>query len=109
VLPGALAFDSSEDVIAMVAAGRGWAISAPSHVLHGLRQGAAIDSAPFPGPAFHRTVNLVVRAAELGAVPREVHRLCLEVLAREFQPGLRRILPWLGDRFAIGAPADDGD
>lgn len=105
-LPGALAFDSSEDVIAMVAAGRGWAITAPSHVLHGLRQGAAIDSAPFPGPAFQRTVSLVVRAAELGTVPQEVHRLCLDVLAREFLPGLHRVVPWLGDRFEIGAPVD---
>lgn len=101
-LPGALEFDSSEDVVATVAAGRGFAISVPSHVLHGLR-GARVDSAPFPGPRFGREVNLVVREAELGAMPGEVHSLCLEVLADDFAPRVRAAVPWLGDGFAVAA------
>lgn len=104
VVPGTIAFDSSEDVVAMVAGGRGWAITAPSHVLHGLRSGAAIDSAPFPGPTFRRAVNLVVRRAELGEVPGDVQRLCLDVLRRDFQPRLRKVVPWLEGGFEIAAP-----
>lgn len=108
VVPGTVAFDSSEDVIAMVAAGGGWAITAPSHVLHGLRTGASVDTAAFPGPAFRRSVNLVVRAAELGGVPQEVHRLCIDVLRRDFLPRLRKVVPWLDKQFEIAAPAKAG-
>lgn len=103
ILPGGLEFDSSEDVVATVAAGRGFAITVPSHVLHGLRSGAAVDSASFPGPGFQREVNLVVRAGELGTVPDEVHRLCLDVLASDFVSGVRAAVPWIGDGFAVAA------
>jgi DNA-binding transcriptional LysR family regulator len=105
-LPGGLEFDSSEDVVATVAAGRGFAVSVPSHVLHGLRGGATVDSAPFPGPGFSREVNLVVRAAELGAVPAEVHRLCLEVLSTDFAPRIHAAVPWLGDGFAVASAGE---
>jgi len=99
--PGRLEFDSAEDVIAMVAAGRGWAVTAPSHVLQGLRSGDALDTAPLPGPGMRRGVNLVVRSGELGRLPGEVRVLCAEVLQREFLPRLARAMPWLGDRFVV--------
>ena len=102
-LPNRLEFDSSDDVIAMVAGGHGWAISVPSHVLHGLRRGATLDSAPFPGPGFRRAVNLVVRAAELGSVPAEVQRLCVDVLSRDVAPRIHEIVPWLSDAFEIAS------
>lgn len=102
-LSGNLEFDSSEDVIAMVAAGRGWAVSVPSHILHGLRDPATLDPVPFPGPGFQRTVNLVVRSAELGTVPAEVHGLCLEVLGRDVVPRIHRLIPWLGDGFELAS------
>jgi len=101
--PGRLEFDSAEDVIAMVAAGRGWAVTAPSHVLQGLRPGDALDTAPLPGPGMRRSVNLVVRSGELGRLPGEVRVLCAEVLNREFLPRLARAMPWLGDRFVVAA------
>lgn len=100
---GKLEFDGSEDVIAVVADGGGWAVTAPSHILHGLHHPRILDSAPFPGPEFRRTVNLVVRSAELGSIPVEVCRLCIEVLARDLGPGIRKILPWLGEGFAIAS------
>lgn len=101
--PGRLEFDSAEDVIAMVAAGRGWAVTAPSHVLQGLRPGDALDTAPLPGPGMRRSVNLVVRAGELGRLPGEVRVLCAEVLNRDFLPRLARAMPWLGDRFVVAS------
>ncbi|MEE8445722.1 MAG: LysR family transcriptional regulator [Alphaproteobacteria bacterium] len=99
-----LEFDSAEDVIAMVAAGRGWAITAPSHVVQGLRAGDALDTAPLPGPGMRRGVNLVVRSGELGRLPGEVRVLCAEVLRRDFAPQLARVLPWLGDAFVVAEP-----
>lgn len=101
--PGNLAFDSSEDVVAMVASGCGWSVTVPSHVLHGLRHPKKVDATAFPGPEFRRTVNLVVRSAELGTVPSEVHRLCLDVLARDVAPGISDIIPWLGNQFEIAS------
>lgn len=103
-VPSTLEFDSSEDVVAMVAGGYGWSVTVPSHVLHGLRHPKAIDTAPFPGPEFRRAVNLVVRAAELGTIPADIHRLCLDVLARDVAPGIGALIPWLGDGFAITGP-----
>lgn len=97
-------FDSAEDVIAMVAAGRGWAITAPSHVVQGLRAGDALDTAPLPGPGMRRGVNLVVRSGELGRLPGEVRVLCAEVLRRDFTPQLARVLPWFGDAFVVAEP-----
>ena len=88
----------------MVAAGRGWAITAPSHVVQGLRIGDALDTAPLPGPGMRRGVNLVVRSGELGRVPGEVRVLCAEVLHRDFVPRLARAMPWLGDSFVVGKP-----
>ena len=99
--PGRLEFDSAEDVIAMVASGRGWAVTAPSHVLQGLRPGDALETAPLPGPGIRRSVNLVVRSGELGRLPGEVRVLCAEVLNRDFLPRLARAMPWLGDRFVV--------
>ena len=105
--PGNLEFDSSEDVLAMVAAGRGWAVSVPSHILHGLRYPAKLEIIPFPGPEFRRAVNLVVRIAELGMVSAEVHGLCLEVLTRDVAPRINDVIPWLGDGFEIASPTHD--
>ena len=100
---GKLEFDSSEDVVTMVASGGGWAVTVPSHVLHGLRHPKTLDIARFPGPEFRRAVNLVVRAAELGTIPANVHRLCLDVLSRDVAPGIQRLIPWLGGGFAIAS------
>lgn len=87
-IPGKLEFDSSEDVVTMVASGHGWAVTVPSHVLHGLRHPKKVEAAPFPGPEFRRTVNLVVRSAELGTIPVDVHRLCINVLSNDVAPGI---------------------
>jgi len=103
-LPAPLEFDSAEDVIAMVAAGRGWAITAPSHVLQGLRAGEAIATAPLPGPGMRRAIGLVVRSGELGRLPGEVRVLCAEVLRRDFLPRLARAMPWLGEAFVVADP-----
>jgi len=96
-----LEFDSPDDIMALVAAGLGWTVTSPSHVLQGIRNGEAIRTAPFPGPAFTRTVSLIVRSNELGSVPRDVHGICTKVIAEAFLPEIRKSVSWIEDRFEI--------
>ena len=94
-LPDILEFDSSQDVIAMIAANRGWAISTPSHVLHGLRPTERVRLLPMPGPGFRRVISLLARENELGAVPQRVAEVARQVIQSKFIPQLHRLAPWL--------------
>lgn len=102
-VPLTLEFDSAEDVIALVSAGRGWAVSVPSHILQTIRDPAAIEVVPFPGPRFSRSVNLVVRKGELGTIPQDVHAICLDILKRDFAAGVHKLIPWLKEDFKIAS------
>ncbi len=101
-LPDNIEFDSSEDIVSMVAAGRGWAISTPSHVLHGMRGGEKFKLLPLPKPGFRRTINLVVRSGELGELPGHVAEICCEVIAASFVPKLLEMAPWLRNQLESG-------
>lgn len=100
-LDSRLEFDSPDDIMALVAANLGWTITSPSHALQGIRDGQSIQTAPFPGPSFTRTVSLIVRSGELGNVPRDVHAICAGVMAESFMPDIRKSVSWIGERFEI--------
>lgn len=101
-LPDNIQFDSPVDIIAWVAAGRGWAISTPSSVLHGMRAGDKVNLLPLPKPGFRQSINLVARSGEMGEMPRNVAELCCGVIAKDFVPKVRRLAPWLEDQLEIG-------
>ena len=104
-LPDNIQFDSSEDVVATVAAGRGWAISTPSHVLHGMRTSDSFNLLPLPKPGFRRTINLIARSGELGELPHQVAAVCCEVIAGVFVPKILELAPWLKGQLEIGEVA----
>lgn len=100
-LVGRLEFDSPEDIMSLIAAGHGWAITSPSHVLQGMRVNQRVRAVPFPGPGMQRTVSLIVRSNELGQVPRQIHKICANVIEQEFLPKVRELIPWISGEFEV--------
>ena len=100
-LPDDFEFDSSEDILSMVSAGRGWTITALSHILHGMRRSDRINILPLPIAGFRRTILLIVRASEMGSLPIEMAQLCREVVTEDFLPMLHKLAPGLKDRLEV--------
>ncbi len=79
-LPMGLEFDTPYAVGAVVAAGGGFAITTPLCVSEAALPSDAVKIVPLPGPEFSRTLTLVARHRELGAIPRDlahIVRTCL--------------------------------
>ncbi|MCZ6893441.1 MAG: LysR family transcriptional regulator [Gammaproteobacteria bacterium] len=100
--PDVFEFDSNEDIVAMVAAGKGWAISTPSQVLQGMRSSDHFRVAPLPRPGFRRTTTLVVRSGELDALSHQIADLSCEVMRTKYLPRVQTLAPWLENVFHVG-------
>jgi DNA-binding transcriptional LysR family regulator len=95
-------FDTAYGLTAAVAAGLGWAITTP---LCTMEAGLPLDSLkilPLPGPRVHRSITLLARKVELGALPRELAALACGVLREKCHPFVERHCPWTAERFVIG-------
>lgn len=79
-VPRAFEFDSPYAVTAMVAAGRGFAITTPLCVMEASMPKAGVVTAKLPGPQISRSLTLVARHRELGRVPRDLSELARDVL-----------------------------
>jgi hypothetical protein len=78
--------------------GKGFAISTPICVA----EAAALElgdvrTAPLPGPQLKRTLTLVSRRQELGALPRDLTRTCKASLEASTLTRIRDAMPWLAD------------
>jgi len=84
-LPRTMEFDSPYAVTAMVAEGRGFAITTPLCVFEAAIPAAGVITAKLPGSQISRSLTLVARHRELGRIPRDLSDLakrCLtEILA----------------------------
>jgi DNA-binding transcriptional LysR family regulator len=100
--PDVFEFDSNEDIVAMVSAGQGWAISTPSQVLQGKRSSDRFCIAPLPRPGFRRTTTLVVRSGEYDTLSHQFADICCEVMRTKYLPRLQALAPWLEDVFHVG-------
>jgi DNA-binding transcriptional LysR family regulator len=97
-LPPGLEFDTPFGVTDMVARGKGFAVSTPICLAEAGVDASEIRAAPLPGPALKRTLTLVSRRQELGALPRELTRACKAALETSVLDGLRKSMPWLRDQ-----------
>jgi DNA-binding transcriptional LysR family regulator len=100
-IPSTFMFDAPEDLLGTVAAGHGWAIAAPTQIVHAIDEKAPVDLHRLPGPGLERTITLVARTGELGVLPARIAALCRRVLSRQHVPLVRRLMPALTDCFAI--------
>jgi DNA-binding transcriptional LysR family regulator len=101
-IPRHYEFDSSESVVATVAAGVGWAILTPVCLLQGFRTGHRIKAMPFPGPQFLRQVTLVTHAGELGGLPWRIAQVCRDELNNYCLPKIHELTPWAASKISIG-------
>ena len=95
--------ESSHQQLALVAAGLGWTITSPvclSAAPELLRQ-TRVE--PMPRGRFSRSVQVVARAGELGALPADVARLCASELRDVTFPPLIDQMPWLAEQLTWNA------
>lgn len=98
--------DTSDSLIAMVAAGIGWTCTTPLCLLQGRSYLPRVNVVPFPEPRFHRRLILVARSGEFAELPRRLAGIASRILATEVLPELAGIAPGLDAAIAIGSWAD---
>lgn len=90
--------ESSHQQLALVAAGLGWTITSPVCLSASPELLRKTRIEPMPRGRFSRTVQVVARAGELGALPQEVARLCASELKTVTFPPLIAQMPWLEEQ-----------
>jgi DNA-binding transcriptional LysR family regulator len=100
--------DTSDSLIAMVAAGIGWTCTTPLCLLQGRSYLSKINVVPFPAPRFFRRLILVSRSGEFTDLPRRLAGIASHILETEVLPELGHLAPWLGDAIAINAWPESG-
>jgi len=98
--------DGSDALVAMVAAGVGWAISTPLCLLQGAAHAARTHAEALPGPGFNRTLSLVCLEDGPAGVAAQTATAAARVLRRDCLPRLRTMLPRLADAIHATSPND---
>lgn len=93
--------DSTEKLIAAVAAGVGWSIGTPLSLLRCPQYSASIRVAPFPGTSFHRNLYMVSRRGELDEIVLRLARLSATVLGELVSGDLRTLLPQIYSQIIV--------
>jgi len=102
VPPNRLEIDTADSLVAMVAAGIGWALITPLCLLQARADAAAVAVSPLPGPPLARDLTLVARKGEYGVLPRRIAASVGDIFDAEWRPALARIAPWLPDVVTFG-------
>ena len=100
--------DTSDSLVAMVAAGIGWTCTTPLCLLQGRSYLSKINVVPFPEPRFFRRLILIARSGEFADLPRRLAGIASHILDTEVLPELGKLAPWLGDAIAINALPGSG-
>ncbi len=100
--------DGSDAMMAMVAAGVGWAISTPLCFLQGMGHAADAHAAALPPPGFNRTLSLVCQQDGPASLAARTAEAASRVLRRACLPRLQTMLPRLADRVQVTAYSTTG-
>ena len=93
--------DSSDKLLAMVAAGIGWSIGTPLALVRSRSLVDAIRVVPFPGETFYRELVMLSRRGELDDLTRRLAAIAREVLAEPVMDDIGAMLPGLRDDISI--------
>ena len=85
----------------MIAMGQGWAITPPTHIMHALSANMPVQLRPLPKPGLSRSIVLVARKGELGALPQQIAAVCRSALRSQYLPRLQALMPTLADHLRI--------
>lgn len=102
VPPHRLEIDTADSLVAMVAAGIGWALITPLCLLHARADPQAVTVRPLPGSVIGRALILLSRRDEYGGLPETIAATATDIFTREWRPQLARFAPWLVDAVAVG-------
>ena len=104
--PRRLEFDNTDSVLAMVAAGLGWAITTPLCTLQASRHLSLIRILPIVHPGMLRRLTVVARDGELGKFPTRLVVALRDSARRRLIAHVQAQAPWLASAIEIG-PIDD--
>jgi DNA-binding transcriptional LysR family regulator len=96
-------FDTIDGVIAMVAAGLGWALVTPLSFMKSVNLASRIRCLKLPGKPLRRTMILAMRQEEGEAIAPAIRQATGELLRDVFLPEARRLLPDIAGQIVIGA------
>lgn len=97
-----LEIDTADTLVAMVAAGIGWALITPLCLLQARADPEAVVPLRLPGAELGRDLTLVSRPGEYGDLPQVIARRAAEMLDRDWRPQLAHLAPWLKDAVTAG-------
>jgi DNA-binding transcriptional LysR family regulator len=92
--------ESAHQQLALVAAGLGWTITTPVCLAAVQDLLPQIRAEPMKRGRFARQVQVVVRAGELGDIPKLTASLCAKTLREETFPPLIDVYPWLAEELS---------
>lgn len=90
-----LEMDSSDVVMAMVAADLGWTITTPLCLMQGRSYMPQLATFPLPGAPFSRTIHQLSRQGEYEEMAENCFQVSRNVLETEIFPVVRSLVPWL--------------
>lgn len=97
--------DGSDALLAMVAAGIGWAITTPLCILQASAHLPGVLPLPLPPPGFNRTLSLVVRDDSSASLAEQLASAARDVLRESCLPRLRRLTPAFTASITVGDAA----
>jgi DNA-binding transcriptional LysR family regulator len=100
--------DGSDSLVAMVAAGVGWAITTPLCLLQGAAHAHATHPMPLPSPRFSRTLSLVCRQESTTTFGARTAEAAARALRRSCLPRLQILVPQLADGIIISGADGSG-
>lgn len=96
-----LEIDTSDVVMAMVAADLGWTITTPLCLLQGRAYIPQLVAMPLPGPLLTRTIYQLSRQGEYEEMAENCFQVSRGVLESEIFPDARAQIPWLRNGIAL--------
>ena len=90
-----LEIDTSDVMMAMVAADLGWTITTPLCFLQGRAYSKQVATIPLPGPSLSRTIYQLSRDGEYVEMAEHCFQASRSVLENDIFPDVRELIPWL--------------
>ena len=100
--PHRLEFDTSDALLAMVAAGLGWTLATPLCVLQGAQHLPGLRCVAAPGPTLSRRITLAARRGELGEVPARIAAASVAIFRDICLPQIEAFAPGTTAQISLG-------
>jgi len=97
--------DTTDKLLAMVAAGIGWSVSTPLALLRAPGLAGTVRIVPFPGERFDRELFMLSRRGEIDDLTRRLAVTSREVLSALVTEDIAPLMPALRDDIAVPEPS----